>query len=88
MIFSLVPSLGYLGKCCSEIHVHDFVKMCVIFSLGYIYLGMKLLSHMKLFNFLKNANLLSKDAVPFYNPPAIFESSNFSTPSPVLDLFD
>ena len=56
MIFSLVPSLGYLGKRCSEIHVHDFVKMCVIFSLGYIYLGMKLLSHMKLFNFLKNAN--------------------------------
>ena len=48
----------------------------------------KLLGHMKLFNFLKNANLLSKDAVPFYNPPAIFESSNFSTPSPVLDLFD
>ena len=84
----MVLSLGYLGKCCSEIHVHDFVKMCVFFSLGYIYLGMKLFIHIKLFNFFKNASLLSKDAAPFYNPPAIFESLNFSTPFLVLDLFD
>ena len=84
MIFGLLASLCYLGKCCSETHVHDFVKMCVFFSLGYIYLAMKLLIHIKLFNFLRNANLLSKDAASFYNPPAILESSNFSTPS----LFD
>ena len=70
-----------------NIHVQVIVLTCIFSSLGYIYLGEELLSHIydnSVFKLLEELPDCFLKQLHFTFPPMIYEGLNFSTSSPTL----